>query len=109
MSYSERFVRAEAMYLSGLSIKRAAEESSLTFCELRKHLLSRGLVRPMSEAFTAANDPDEATIRERAAEIQAGWTEEERRRRWVGGAGAAAVVHRKFATFRLVVARRKVA
>lgn len=110
MSFSERFRRAEALYLSGLNVQRSAEATGLARSELYNHLKRKGMVRPMAEVFRrAADDPDEATIKERAAEIQAGWSPEERRRRWVGHVGAEAVVHRRFAAFRLVVSRRKVA
>jgi len=109
MSHVQRYEILESLYQSGLPCKKAAERVGLTFTEAYKHLRSKGLTRPPAEKWIAADEPDEATILMRAAEIREEWTEEEARRRWVGNVGLAVVVSRKFASFRAALRNRQVA
>jgi predicted transcriptional regulator len=109
MSWSQRYSEAVALYRRGLSCKKAAEAMGLTQSALYQHLKRLRITRTPSEAFAAAEVPDEATIRERAEAIRQSWSEEEVRRRWVGDVGARALAHRKFKAFRSALTSRRVA
>lgn len=72
--------------MKGLSEDRMAE-----LCGTTTSAISRRIQDLWREAFLSSpewGDPDEETIRQRSAEIQQGWSPQERERRLVGRAQA---------------------
>ena len=104
MSHTTRLALGVSKYLTGMSVRQAAAESGLTNTELYKHLRFSNQIRKQ-KVSPQKRYPDEETIRQRAEEIKASWSPEERARRYVGGNGGSRRVEILFERIKQVCRR----
>jgi transposase len=104
VSHSTRLAVAVKEYRAGKSVREAALASGLSRTEVYKHLRFSNQIRKQ-KVMPQKRYPDEETIRQRAEEIKASWSPEERARRYVGGNGGSRRVEILFERIKQVCRR----